>query len=350
MAQINERTNSDTVVFPEHSDAKDVSNRSRLSSLPSHTERTVKRFILAFIFAFLVLINASLLPAQEKPQLTANLAPDTAIYDMNLTSAPTLVSADQPAATNPADPGVPQAGTSQSTPGGTAQDDQWHFSVSPYLWLPGVHGTVGAFGRDVGFKASVGDLLSHFRLGVLGAVDVRRNRLLTGVDLMYMRLGDNQAIPFPNLLATTANLTANVVILTPKIGIRLINQKKFKADFLTGIRYWYFGENLNFTPSRLGLNFSKSQNWVDPLVGGRIVADLSPKIVTTIAGDVGGWGTGSQLEYQVVGALGYKLTPKMILQAGYRYLYFDYLKGGRAGTVVNTALSGIILGVTLNLK
>lgn len=350
MAQINKKQNSDIVVYPRHSDVKDVSSRSRLSSRSSQPERTVKRFILAFILAFFVPVNASLLSAQEKPQVAANLVPDTAVNDMNLTSAPTLVPTYEPAAPNPPDPGLPQAGSGQGTTGGAAQDDQWHFSVSPYLYLPGVHGTVGAFGRDVGFKASVGDLLSHFRLGALAFVDVRRNRFLTGVDFMYMRLGDNQALPFPNLLATTANLTANVVVLTPKVGLRLINQPKLKADFLTGIRYWYFGENLNFTPSRLGLNFSKSQNWVDPLVGGRIVADLSPKIVTTIAGDVGGWGTGSQLEYQLVGALGYKLTPKMILQAGYRYLYFDYLKGGRAGTVVNTALSGIVLGVTMNLK
>jgi hypothetical protein len=72
--------------------------------------------------------------------------------------------------------------------------------------------------------------------------------------------------------------------------------------------------------------------------------------VATIAGDVGGWGTGSQIEYQIAGVLGYKLKPSMTLQAGYRYLYFDYEKGGQANAVVKTALSGIILGVTLNLK
>jgi hypothetical protein len=350
MVQINNRKKSGTAFCLQHSDTRDVSTRSRPSSNPSQAERTAKRLNVALVIAVFFLVCASLLQAQEKPQLAANLAPAATITDVNLTSPPTLASTFEPPAAAPPDPGVPQAGSGQGTTGGTAQDDQWHLSISPYLYLAGVHGTVGAFGRDVGFKASIGDLLSHFRLGAMGTVDVRHNRFLTGVDLMYMRLGDNQALPFPNVMATTSNLTANVFILTPKVGLRLINLPKIKADFLTGIRYWYFGENLNFTPSRLGLNFSKSQDWVDPLVGGRIITDLTPKIVTTIAGDVGGWGTGSQIEYQVVGALGYKLTPKLILQAGYRYLYFDYLKGGRAGTVINTALSGIILGVTMNLK
>jgi hypothetical protein len=72
--------------------------------------------------------------------------------------------------------------------------------------------------------------------------------------------------------------------------------------------------------------------------------------VFTLAGDVGGWGTGSQLEYQIVGLLGYKLKPTMTLQGGYRYLYVDYQKGGQAGAVVTTAMSGVVLGVTLNLK
>jgi len=245
---------------------------------------------------------------------------------------------------------IDQSGSVAAPTVETGNDNQWHFSLSPYLWFAGTHGTVGAFGRDAGFKASAADMLSHFRFGAMGIGEARRNRLLTSIDFMYMRLGDNQALPFPNLRATTANITANLVILTPKVGIRLINQPKIKADFLTGFRYWYFGENLNFTPSRLGLNFSKSQNWVDPLVGGRIEGALASKVATTIAGDVGGWGTGSQIEYQLVGLLGYTLKPSMTLQGGYRYLYFDYEKSGPANAMVKTALSGVIFGVTLNFK
>jgi hypothetical protein len=276
-------------------------------------------------------------------QFTTDAISDTGVSDSNSAAART------PAVPSEMPP-TGQSGSGTNPAGGTGNDDQWHFSVSPYLSFPGIHGTVGAFGRDVGFKASAGDLLSNFRFGIMGAGEARRNRFFTNLDLMYMRLGDDKALPFPNLMANTAKFTANVFIIAPKVGFRLINEEKFKADFLTGFRYWYFGENLSFTPSRLGLNFSKSQSWVDPLVGGRIEAALAPKVVTIIAGDVGGWGTGSQLEYQVVGLLGYKLKPKMTLQGGYRYLYFDYENGGQANAIVKTAMSGVVFGVTLNLK
>jgi hypothetical protein len=107
------------------------------------------------------------------------------------------------------------------------------------------------------------------------------------------------------------------------------------------------GENLQFSPSTLGLNFSASQNWIDPLVGGRIQAALSPKIAVTLAGDVGGWGVGSQLDYQVVALLGYKIKPTWTLQAGYRYLDVDYKSGG---PVFDTAMSGVLFGITIALK
>jgi hypothetical protein len=173
-----------------------------------------------------------------------------------------------------------------------------------------VHGTVGARGRDVGVHASAGDLLSHFRFGLMGTVEARHKRLVLPVDLIWVRLRDDKALPFPNLLATTANMKGSEFILTPQIGFRLLDEEKIKAYALAGFRYWHFGQNLEFSPSRLGLNFSSSQNWVDPVVGGRIELAPSPKVVVTILGDVGGWGTGSQLEYQVAGLLGYRIKPE----------------------------------------
>jgi len=64
----------------------------------------------------------------------------------------------------------------------------WQVSVSPYVWLPGVHGTVGAFDRDAGVSVSPIDLLSHFRFGLMGAADARWKRLVLPLDLVWSRL------------------------------------------------------------------------------------------------------------------------------------------------------------------
>jgi len=225
--------------------------------------------------------------------------------------------------------------------------DGWHFTVSPYLWFPGMHGNVGELGHDASVHASAGDLLSHFRFGLMGAATAQHKRLLLTGDLMWVRLGDTKAVPFPNLGAVSADVKVSQIIWTSKVGMRLIDAKKFKADAVAGIRFWHLGQDLTFNPSVLGLNSNSSKNWADPVVGGRLEAPLGRKAEVNVAGDVGGWGVGSQLEYQIVGLLGYKLKPKWTLQAGYRYLFVDY----RSSTFLyNTVESGALFGATINLK
>jgi hypothetical protein len=238
-------------------------------------------------------------------------------------------------------------------PGGiTGADDAWHFAVSPYLWFPGVHGTAtGGRGNGLSFSASPGDLLSNARFGLMGAVEARHKRLVTSLDLIWIRLEDDKALPFPGIFGapTSANIKATEFLLTPKIGFRVINEEKIKVDALAGFRFWYLGENLKFNPSILGLNFSGSQDFVDPVVGGRIQVALSPKIAVNILGDVGGWDTGSQLEYQWGGLLGYKIKPRLALQVGYRYLNVLYRNNNR-GIVFDATTAGVLFGATLNLK
>jgi hypothetical protein len=86
------------------------------------------------------------------------------------------VKSDQPPAAEPANSSPPQAGLA-------AEDSGWHFAVSPYLWLPGVHGTIGALGRDVSVHVSPGDLLSHFRFGVMGVIRQRNSKAMNSSSL-----------------------------------------------------------------------------------------------------------------------------------------------------------------------
>src|SRR5262249_47881486 len=150
------------------------------------------------------------------------------------------------------------------------------------------HGTVGDLNRNVSVHASPGDLLSHFNFGLMGAAEARRKRTLFNGDLLWIRISDSKALPFPALQATSADLRVGQFIWTSKVAARLIDAEKFKIDAQGGVRYWHLGQKFSFNPSRLGLNFTPSQSWADPLVGGRILAVLSPKLEANVVGDVGG--------------------------------------------------------------
>ena len=240
---------------------------------------------------------------------------------------------------------VAAAGT-LSAQGNNATDDQWHVSASPYFWPLGLHGIAGADQRTVSLHASPADLLSDLRFGLMGTTELRRKRFVVPIDMVWAKLGDDAALPTTALAATSADFKADLFILTPKVGYRLIDRKRIKIDALTGFRYWHLGQTLEFIPSRLGLNFEGSQNWVDPLVGGRIELPLSKALVVNIFGDVGGWGAGSQLDYQIGGLLGYKWTPKWTLQAGWRYLDVNY----RGSAIFDATLSGVLFGVTYSAQ
>jgi hypothetical protein len=261
--------------------------------------------------------------------------------DPDSTVALAIGTATQPAAADPTASAPAQASSAD-------QSDGWHFTVSPYLWFPGVHGTVGADALPVSIHASPGDLLSHFRFGIMGVVEPRYKRILLPLDIVWVRLGDDRALPLsPN--GTVANLKGSEFILTQKVGYRLLDYKIVKIDALAGFRFWHFGESVRFTTNTL--NFSASQNWIDPVVGGRITGNLTPKVAVIVAGDVGGWGTGSQLDYQIVGILGYRIKPALTLQAGYRYLAVNYRNSGPViNTHIDTVTSGALLGLTIALK
>ena len=263
------------------------------------------------------------------------LVPDS----LDSTSTPAHVIADQPMAFDA------EAATPAPRPVGEPTSD-WHFTVSPYLWLPWIHGTIGAEGHEASIHVSPGDLLSHFRFGLMGLVDTRYKRIVIPVDFVWLRLGENNALPLTDE-AVNANVKGQAFILTPKIGYRLVDSEIVKIDALTGFRYWHFGESLRLSTSDTSVKFSSSQNWVDPVVGGRILANLSPKITVSIGGDVGGWNTGSIIDYQIGGLLGYRVKPSVVLQAGYRYLATDYRSGG---TILNLVIAGPIFGATITLK
>ena len=247
-----------------------------------------------------------------------------------------LNAAAQPAATAPLPEPPPQSS-------GTSGDDRWHFTVLPYLWFPGVHGTVGALGHEASIHASASDVLSNFNFGLMGAVVARKNRFVMPIDLMWVRLSDNKGIPENDLDQSSIKVTLRQVILTPKAGYRIVDTEHWKVDALAGFRYWHLGQSITLQPS--GVGFSPSANWVDGVAGGNIELDVSPKFSITAAGDAGGGG--ANLDYQVVGYMGFKVKPNIALLLGWRYLDVNYL--GSSSFLYDAAQTGPVLGMSWEL-
>jgi hypothetical protein len=241
------------------------------------------------------------------------------------------------------DQNSPNRSANVDTP--SPSDDGWHVNIVPYLWFAGVHGTVGVAGREASVHASPSDVFNYVNLGAMIAVEPRYKRVLFPVDYMWIKLSDDKALPI-QIVSVSIKAKAQQSILTPKVGYRLVDKKAFKVDALLGIRYWHLDNSLTLQPSLTGNTFSRSANWVDAVEGGRFQVALSPRVNVTILGDAGG--ANARLDYQLAGLLGFRVTKKWVVQAGYRYLYVDYRP--QSTFVYNVAQSGILFGATWSVK
>jgi hypothetical protein len=247
----------------------------------------------------------------------------------------------------------PTSSASTSPPSSTAEpdtsgamDDRWHIAFTPYLWFAGMHGTSGVRGFDTSVSASAWDLLSHFNIGLMGTTELRRNRIVLPVDLMWVRLSDDHALPVNEVGINSISFRAGQFLLTPMGGYRVVDKEKLKVDGLAGLRYWHLGQKIEFSPTILN-GVSASQNWVDALGGARFLLLLSPKVSISIIGDAGGGGANS--DYEIAGLLGLKVKKNIELKAGWRYLDVDYRNSSNQ-YLYNVASSGLLLGATFNFK
>lgn len=68
--------------------------------------------------------------------------------------------------------------------------------------------------------------------------------------------------------------------------------------------------------------------WIDPLVGLRGQINITRWLFLAAQGDVGGFGVGSQITWNVQATVGINFTRNIFAELGYRYMYVDYQNGG----------------------
>jgi imidazolonepropionase-like amidohydrolase len=256
---------------------------------------------------------------------------------------PASISAAPFAPDRATDAGAPTTKTARSSEGA------WEIDGTLYFWLQGIHGNVDALGQSIGFRASPKDLASYANFGLQGLVEARYKRLILANDVLWtpLTVSKSEGSVFPLPPGFTATVKYTPVVLTHEVGYRLIDSARITVDGFTGVRHWHLGAALSITPSPDGSSHEGSSNWADPLAGARIQVPITSKLRATIWGDAGGWGAGSQMDYQMVGGLRYQLKPRWALDAAWRYLYDDYRQDQLH---TRTAQSGLLLGVTYRIK
>src|SRR5215475_3654875 len=96
---------------------------------------------------------------------------------------------------------------------------------------------------------------------------------------------------------------------------------------------------------KLGQTISRDDGWFDPYLGLHTRYNFNKSFYTAVRGEVGGFGVGADLMWQVEGVLGINLTRNIFTEIGYRALAADFENGN---FTFDTVLHGpqITTGIT----
>jgi hypothetical protein len=218
------------------------------------------------------------------------------------------------------------------------EDSGWRFSVTPYAWLNGVQGQVGAGGTETEVDVGLGDAFDQVDLGLTGVLEARHRRWIGLLDAMYSSLTADQ-----ENASETVRALLDQVTLQPVVGYTLVERPWGGIDGLVGARFWNFDLDITLIEGGVESDVaSGDRSWLDATVGGRVRYSSGRRWHLLLRGDAGAGG--SDLTWQVLGGGGYDLGTCCIAQAVYRHLDVDYESDD---FLTDIALSGPALGLLI---
>ena len=222
------------------------------------------------------------------------------------------------------------------------------FFVTPYLWLAGIDATTKTpLQRVPEVNSSVGpfQLLGHLDgAPFMGSFEVRQGPLGFLGDVLHVPVSTN--ITTRNVLFQGGNAALKTNMGTGVVLYRLLDQPTQFADLGLGFRAWSFSADLSLNPGLLpGQSVNRSSGWGDPLIGGRYHYDFGNGFGLTAYGDVGGFGVGAHVDWQLIGTIDYTLNSWINLHLGYRSLNFNY-QASDSNLGFNIHMKGPILAGT----
>lgn len=215
-----------------------------------------------------------------------------------------------------------------------SSSDQWQFEITPYGMAAGLDGTLGV-GRvqgDVG--VGFDDILDALEMGWMLAIEARKGSWGFGIDGMYMRVGGEKTKSWQGpggigSLTGRLDAGASLRIYQPTLSYRVLDEHT-KLDLFGAARYTDIKSNMTLVTTTGPLlpggtrQISGGEDWWDPVIGTRIGVPFAKKWAFTGYADIGGFGAGADLTYQLMAGVRWQISKLFSLKLAYRYLYQDY--------------------------
>lgn len=209
----------------------------------------------------------------------------------------------------------------------------WTYSITPYVWMTGLKGTVSIGDFEVPVDESFSDILDDVKLGMMLTAEAHNGTWGVFSDVVYANL-ENDTETLLGVRTTDIKQT----LLTVGGIYRVMDSDQTQMDIGAGIRY----TNAKIKISGPLVNTTDSDSSIDPILMARLRYQAAEKVSFILTGGIGGFGVDADLLWQLGATVGYNVSESMVLMFGYRH--FDYKQ--EDDVKVDIAMRGLALGMS----
>lgn len=219
----------------------------------------------------------------------------------------------------------------------------WRHTVFLYGMGAAIDGEAQIGNLSLPVDLSISDLFDSLRFGAMAAYRMENDgRWAYEFDVTYMDLGFDAQGPKNRV---RGELQTDQLTLLGTAAYRISDN----FEGLLSLAYFDVSSDIEVRVQQQRQRASTSANWVDPLVGLAYRVPFAEKWTYLLRGDIGGFGVGSDLTWQMLTGVRRQNTDTFSWFVGYRALSYDYEDGsGRDYFRLDLTQQGPLAGIAFS--
>jgi len=218
----------------------------------------------------------------------------------------------------------------------------WKQTVFVYGMGAAISGEAQIGNLKLPVDVSISDLFDALKFGAMAAYRAENDVWSFEGDVTYVNLGWNPRSQRGNV---RGDLGIDQLTVMATAGRRLTPH----LEGLLSLAYFDLSNTLEVRVFNQRLGASRDANWVDPMIGLAYAVPFAEKWSYSLRGDIGGFGVGSDLTWQVLTTVRRQNTDRFGWYLGYRAIGFDYKDGqGRNYQRYDLTQQGPLAGIAIS--
>lgn len=231
-----------------------------------------------------------------------------------------------------------------------AADGDWEHTVIIYAMGAAIDGEATIGNLTVPVEVSISDVFDALEMGAMGAYRADNGTWSFALDATFMGLGGTATSQRD---IVKGDLDMDQLTLMGTVGRRIAPN----LEGLFSLSWFDLSTDLELTTRNplTGVETTRTAgddaSWVDPMVGLQYNAPFADDWRFNLRGDIGGFGIGSDLSYQLLANVRWQANETIGVVFGYRLIGFDYedgRKGDRDYQRYDLTEQGPLVGMTIS--